>query len=207
MCRRATPPTNGHSPASSPRQRLADLVNGILLDTERDYAANATDAWVYGATVGWDPDDLEHLSAKYGWTDEDVLRMQQHQSLVQLLADPPEPGPPLRRDVTAWPLGAELFERAAQAAGMTSPPSRARLFEAFGTFFDHAVGYRSTLGDGTEVDLVMIARDDHRYPADPEPDWLHRPPTLAEQIGAVREFELEAMAMHKAARAKEGGAA
>ena len=65
-----------------PKESLA----AALAFNARDLSAEHRDAWAWGIVIGWDPESLQELAERHGWTPETVARLQRlHRDFVALV--------------------------------------------------------------------------------------------------------------------------
>ena len=67
-----------------PHASLNEAINSlqtVMTTDPRDWGLAERDAWVYGIVVGWG-DALPEVSKKFGWSNEDVGRLQKYNNDV-----------------------------------------------------------------------------------------------------------------------------
>lgn len=72
---------------------LDSAQTAIVFAAGRDWAASADEAWLYGILIGWDEDPtggdvdqnggaMAELAKRFGWTDEQVVRLRRLRAAV-----------------------------------------------------------------------------------------------------------------------------
>ena len=59
-----------------PPETAGESLHQLMVFNARDWAANKTDAWLWGVVVGWDQNSLDELAPRFGWSPDHVLRLQ-----------------------------------------------------------------------------------------------------------------------------------